>query len=69
MEHYILIRVNEEETTSRTKASFLRWLIHRVASDNNIIIADNLIREDRNHLPNGNPVPYEEAKRLFSKIM
>lgn len=73
MEHYIIIRVTEDGDTSnpmrRIGAGFLRTLIHRVAKDNNITIADNIIREDRLFYPNQREVPYEEARELFRKVM
>ena len=69
MEHYIIIRVTEEAPSVFTKAGLLRRLIHRIALENDIKIADNLLREDRMCFPDGRPVPYEEAKALFKRVM
>lgn len=68
MEHYIIIRVTEENIGNKTRAGFLRTILHRVAMENDIRISDNLIREDRELLQDGRPNPYKEAKELFSKV-
>lgn len=67
MVNYIIIKVTEEGTESRTKAGLLRNLIHRFALENQINVADNLIRQDRDVYPDGRSVPYKEARELFYK--
>lgn len=69
MQNYILIRVTEDDTQGSTKAGFLRRKLHELAREHNIKLADNLIREDREYLPNGSKVPYEEVSDLFNKII
>lgn len=68
MEHYILIRVTEEQRPLGTRAGFLRRQIHSIASECNIEIADHMIRQDRMHFMNGKKVPYEATKELFDSI-
>jgi len=72
MHHYLLIRVEEpvENTNPHiSNTGLLRNLIHWFSRENDIQVADNLIRADRKTLYDGRPVPYKEAEELFKKIM
>ena len=69
VENYLIIRVTEPDSEGSTQAGFLRREIHRLAAEHGIAVADNLIRANRDIFLWGAPVPYEEAKALFEKVM
>jgi hypothetical protein len=61
---YIIVRVEETETSQN--AGKIRKAIHDAAQDKGILVADNLIKKDRNYLW-GPRQPYSEAEELFNK--
>jgi len=72
--NYLIIRVEEPEGDIKskmfsTRTSLVRRMIHRFCKDNNIVVADNIIRADRTEFPWGGKVPYKEAEELFKKVM
>ena len=72
MYHYLLVRVEEPDENGNPHISntgLIRNLIHKIAEDSDVKVADNIIRADRKKLWDGRPVPYAEAEELFKKIM
>jgi hypothetical protein len=69
VENYIIIRVTEPDSEGSTHTGILRRKIHTIATELGIHVADNIIREGQSTFLWGEPVPYEEAKELFSKVM
>jgi hypothetical protein len=74
MKHYIIIEVREPDTPRSvvyaTDAGFLRQTIHQIATERELDIADQLIREDRPFLFGSHELtPYQQVHLTFRAAM